>query len=55
MDSAMAGGIVIVVILLIMPVVIIMSMVILAGVIGLLVKDDVASEFEDSEYLELGK
>ena len=51
----MAGGVVIVVILLILPVVIIMSMVVLAGVIGLLVKDDVDAGFEDSEYLELGK
>jgi hypothetical protein len=51
----MAGGIVIVVILLAFPVLIIMSMVVLAGLIGLLVKDDVAAEFEGSEYLELGQ
>ena len=51
----MAGGIVIVVILLAFPVVVIMSMVVLAGVIGWFVKDDVDGEFEGSEYLELGK
>jgi|tagenome__1003787_1003787.scaffolds.fasta_scaffold12958697_1 hypothetical protein len=51
----MAGGIIIVVLLLIMPVVIIMTMVVLAGALGSLVKDDVDSGFADSEFLELGK
>jgi hypothetical protein len=53
--TGMAGGIVIAVILLLLPVIIIMSMAILAGVIGLVVKDDVDAGFEDSEYLELGR
>jgi len=51
----MAGGIIIAVILLIMPVVIIMTMVLVAGLLGGLVKDDVDSGFADTEYLELGK
>ena len=55
MDDRMPGAIVIVVLLLAFPVVVIMSMVVVAGVLGLLVNDDVAAQFEGSEYLELGK
>jgi hypothetical protein len=51
----MPGGIVIVLILLAFPAVVIMSMVVVAGVLGWLINDDVAAEFEGSEYLELGQ
>ena len=50
----MVGAVVIVIILLLMPVVIIMSMALVAGLIGWVLKSDVDSEFQDSEYLELG-
>jgi hypothetical protein len=56
LDEHVSGAVVIVVLLLIMPVVIIMSMVIIAGLLGWLVKADVDSGYpEDSEYLQLGK
>jgi hypothetical protein len=53
-DGGVVGAVVIVVILLLMPVVIIMSMALVAALIGWVLKSDVDSEFQDSEYLELG-
>jgi hypothetical protein len=50
-----AGGVVIVIVLLVLPVIIIMSMAAIASGLGWLLKDDVDSEFVDSEFLELGR
>jgi hypothetical protein len=50
-----AGAVIMIIILLILPVIIIMSMAGIAGALGWVLKDDVDSEFVDSEFLELGK
>ncbi|MDH3752972.1 MAG: hypothetical protein OEU32_03780 [Acidimicrobiia bacterium] len=49
----MAGSIIIIVVLLVMPIFILMSTMVLAGVIGWLVNDDVDANFEGHELLEL--
>jgi mannitol-specific phosphotransferase system IIBC component len=55
LHGAVVGGVVMVVILVLAPIVICLSAVVMAGIIGWLVKSDVDEAFVDSEHLELGR
>jgi uncharacterized BrkB/YihY/UPF0761 family membrane protein len=55
LDEGVVGAVVIVVILVLIPIAVIMTGAIGAAVLGHYVRDDIASEYADTEFLELGK
>ncbi len=55
LDEGVIGAVVIVIVLVLIPVAVIMTGAIGAAILGHYVRDDIATEYADTEYIELGK